>query len=305
MALPGNKTTDILRSLPPRLLKTPASTNAKILSAIGDTVNDLAGALDPAVEYTAFEQARLSMLLRYAEGSYLDRIGANYGIARHPLLGTNDDLYRQLIGLLAWLPKATNFCVQTLLEILLGTQASLVLAGKRPWRIYEFTNVIVIEVPYELTRLSNEVASYLHGISGIGSSDPTLPLNAFNVFDRNLPQDDWQASVAGLTLSLFVAGVWTNYVATTLTYVAVPSTSVIGTTTPVPAGYVGVPFYLITKGYRGDFLSPSHTERSDTSTTPPHQDRVYLSGDGALEVFKFYMLRIVRASGIVVRYERI
>lgn len=46
-------------------------------------------------------------------------------------------------------------------------------------------------------------------------------------------------------------------------------------------------------------------EESDGVTTPPHADRVYLTGLGAFEIVKFYMDALVRAAGIVLRVEQI
>jgi hypothetical protein len=40
---------------------------------------------------------------------------------------------------------------------------------------------------------------------------------------------------------------------------------------------------------------------ADTSTTPPHDDLVYLTGLGLYEVVQYYLDFLVRASGIVVR----
>jgi hypothetical protein len=46
-------------------------------------------------------------------------------------------------------------------------------------------------------------------------------------------------------------------------------------------------------------------EEADTLTTPPHNDRVYLTGLGLFEVFQYYFDLLVRAAGIVVRVELI
>jgi len=46
-------------------------------------------------------------------------------------------------------------------------------------------------------------------------------------------------------------------------------------------------------------------EQADTATTPPHDDRVYLTGLGLFEIFQYYFDLLVRAAGIVVRVELI
>jgi hypothetical protein len=277
----------------------------KIISALAQEIDVLSGQPDPiGQDYSSVEQARLSILLGSAAGEYLGAIGSNFGIPRHPLIGpSNDEMYRQLIMLLAWLPKAINFSVLKLLEILLGAQADLVLAGKRPWQVYELVpNEITIEVPYELTRQTLETASYLHGIIGIGSSTPMVAAPTFTVYGRDLTQE-WAQTFVGMRLSIYYAAGWHDYTVMSLMYSA-PDT-MITTTTNIVADLVGARFRLNTIGYRGHFLARDATEHADTSTTPPHSDRVYLQGDGILEIAKFYLARIVRASGIIVRLVRI
>lgn len=46
-------------------------------------------------------------------------------------------------------------------------------------------------------------------------------------------------------------------------------------------------------------------EEADGIATPPHADRVYVTGDGRLEIVKYYMVEITRASGVVLRIEKI
>ena len=277
----------------------------KIVSALAEEIDIMSGQPEPIGDnYSSVEQARLSLLLGSAAGEYLGAIGANFGISKHPLLSPLDDeMYRKLIMLLAWLPKAINFSVLKLLEILLGKQADLILAGKRPWQVYEIVpNEITIEVPYELTRQTLETASYLHGIIGIGSSTPMVAAPTFTVLGRDLTQE-WGQTFVGMRLSIYYSSVWNDYTVLTLAYSA-PNT-VITTTTNIVADLLGARFRLNTIGYRGHFLASNPTERADTPTTPPHSDRVYLQGDGILEVVQFYLARIVRASGVIVRLVRI
>jgi hypothetical protein len=67
-------------------------------------------------------------------------------------------------------------------------------------------------------------------------------------------------------------------------------TAVVVTTTDVPGGQV-----------RQAFVAAQ--EVADTPTTPPHSDRVYLTGTGLYQVVQFYLDLLVRAAGIVVRLE--
>lgn len=43
-------------------------------------------------------------------------------------------------------------------------------------------------------------------------------------------------------------------------------------------------------------------EHADTPTTPPHDDRIYITGDDRLEIIKEYVGEILHAAGVVVRY---
>lgn len=46
-------------------------------------------------------------------------------------------------------------------------------------------------------------------------------------------------------------------------------------------------------------------EHADGSDTPSHVDRVYLTGDGKFEIIRQYMTKLVRASGVVLRLEKV
>lgn len=59
-------------------------------------------------------------------------------------------------------------------------------------------------------------------------------------------------------------------------------------------------------GYYAVVASPvDGDEEADGIATPPHADRVYITGDGRLEIVKYYMLEITRASGVVLRIEKV
>jgi hypothetical protein len=69
-------------------------------------------------------------------------------------------------------------------------------------------------------------------------------------------------------------------------------TTVVVTSSDVPGGIVG-----------GSFVLPQEEADDASPVTPPHSDRVYLTGDGAVEVVKFYLDLLVRAAGVVARFE--
>lgn len=80
-------------------------------------------------------------------------------------------------------------------------------------------------------------------------------------------------------------------VTSTLTYSSATNvTTVVVTTTDVPGGLSGMTFI-------------SAQEVADTPSTPPHADRVYLTGSGLYQVVEFYLDLLVRAAGVKVRLE--
>lgn len=329
---------------------------------------------------SAVRRARLSMLVDSAEGNFLSIIGNSFGVPRPPQV-VGDDMYRQLVQLLAWLPKTILFTTYRLCEVILGTQASIVLAGQRPWKLYEVNpNEFIIELSLSLISATNENASYLHGPSGYGF----VPAGPVDTFDT--PGNISIASattLVGMTLMFNTApGVWTEYTVVSVVYNPIPNTTTVQVSAAtLPGGGGG--FYILVPGdgvssYRGDFLAsggqiaffstavgpPTTTldvqgdittnvtvddpvrgsttttpidttvvSRSfspstgfttlvvndpfpggltgqtlqreqlvaDTSTTPPHDDLVYLTGLGLYEVVQYYLDFLVRASGIVVR----
>jgi len=57
-------------------------------------------------------------------------------------------------------------------------------------------------------------------------------------------------------------------------------------------------------GFYAVVASPADAdEQSDTATTPVHDDRVYLQGQGLLDIAKQYILEVLKAAGVVVRFE--
>lgn len=101
--------------------------------------------------------------------------------------------------------------------------------------------------------------------------------------------DVTQAVRPGMTVQVGISGLFQARVASTLSYNSTTNvTTVTLTTTDVPGGQAKQPFVL-------------PQEVADTATTPPHNDRVYLTGTGLYQVVQFYLDLLVRAAGIVVR----
>ncbi len=101
--------------------------------------------------------------------------------------------------------------------------------------------------------------------------------------------DVTQAVLPGMTASIVVGGALQTRVVATLSYsVSTNVTTVTVTTTDVPGGQVRQVFSVV-------------QELADTASTPPHRDRVYLTGTGLYQIVQFYLNLLVRASGIVVR----
>lgn len=93
----------------------------------------------------------------------------------------------------------------------------------------------------------------------------------------------------GVTVMISINGVFTTRVVSTLSYSnATNITTVVLTTSDVAGGLANEVFLL-------------SQEVADTATTPPHSDRIYLSGTGLYQVVQYYLDLLVRTAGIVVR----
>ena len=258
---------------------------------------------------SAVHRARLSMFLDSAENLYLNRLGGNAGIPRHPLAANNDDLYRNLIAVLAWQPKTVLQTFYAVASAVFGTQALLVSAQRRPWRVFEVNpNEIIFELPLSFTASSNETSTYLHGFAGavLPASDVTHIVTA---------GDATKVAASLVTLNAYVLDTGSlPYVAhgilsasydspsdtTTITLSsALSSSSAIGTTF-----FIDVPGDEVSS-YRGDYFALNALQVADTPTTPTHDDRVYLTGEGLLDLFLYYINLFVRASGVVLRVARV
>lgn len=205
---------------------------------------------------SAIQRAKASMLLDTAEGNYLSRIGQNYGISRGTL-PISDELYRKLVQLLAWQPKAILFTVHKLLEVIFGTQKSYTDASLRPWRVYEVNaNEIVIEIPTALLAGTRDNAAYMHGWSGYASvvGGPTTTFATQGDVRRAAG-----VTIVGMGLSVFHGGGWQEYTVVSVNYIGATDISTVtvnAASLPTGGGY----FYLDVPGNdiassRGDYLA--------------------------------------------------
>ncbi len=342
-------------------------------------------AIPPIIDtpvYSAVQQARRQMLVAHAEGVFLSALGQNYGVIRPEIL-TDDEMYRNLVKRLAWLPKTILGAVYGVLEVVLGTQGELIAAGKRPWKVFEFLNEIVVELPFDVLAASNENASYLHGFTSyvIAGSTATSVILAG---DARLSA----VSLIGLSIQVRNNGVWANKVISVVSYDPVTdrTTLTTGAFGFTPAGgdlaNIIVPGDGFSVSYRGDYIAPSgyyapfianagvstntitvygdasihmnaahsvtlqsgtetytriintisysHTtnlstivltatipgsitgtlfraleEADDGNNTMPHDDRVYITGEGLYQIVSFYLLTLVKAAGVGLRVEKI
>lgn len=101
--------------------------------------------------------------------------------------------------------------------------------------------------------------------------------------------DVTRAVLHGVVVTISVNGVFSTRVVNTTSYSSTTnSTTVVITTTDVPGGQVSQPFVL-------------PQEAADTVTTPPHNDRIYLTGTGLYQVVQFYLDLLVRTAGVSAR----
>jgi len=328
---------------------------------------------------SVIQQVRRTMLVSTAGGVYLDAVGNNRGVPR-PENTSDDELYRRLVKVLAWLPKSILLSYYALLAAVFGSQAQVASQIGRPWRVYEVAaNEVIIELPAALIAGTIETASYVHGASGYAR----VPSGSSNVFTTDFDLSASSAvSVVGLAVYVETApGTWTSYVVVNYSFAAGAATVQVNAST-LPTG--GGRFYLEVPGdevasYRGDYVATSGVgslystaagpatntlsvvgdvtgstrpgmsvqisvngvfqarvvgglsyssatnvstvtvtttdvpggqvnqafvvpqEIADTATTPPHSDRIYLTGTGLYQIVQFYLDLLVRAAGVTVR----
>ena len=220
-------------------------------------------------ELSAIDQARASMLLLFAEGTYLTTIGRNYGVPRPESDPNDDDLYRCIIGAIAWRPKSIFATTWRLAECVFGTQADIIAAGQRPWDIFQVNNnEFILEVPRELFAASNENASYMHGFVGPVTTPAGPATDTYTVPDDITEAAD---SLVGLTVYILYSGVYNAHTINSATYDSGTDTSTVVTSAAtIPGGLNSVDSFLDVPGdgvssYVGDALALDATEEADST----------------------------------------
>lgn len=79
-----------------------------------------AAVLDLTQTYSALDNLRRAMWVNYAEGEDLTTIGRNYGVSRLPEMA-DDDVFREVVKVLAYNPKGTTYGIELLLDVMLGS----------------------------------------------------------------------------------------------------------------------------------------------------------------------------------------
>ena len=92
---------------------------ASTISGVAQAHNILAEVTDYTLVFSAIDTYRRSFLVDYATGEDLNVIGRNIGVDRPPEL-TDDDTFRALIKVLAYVSKGTIYSLELVLTALLG-----------------------------------------------------------------------------------------------------------------------------------------------------------------------------------------
>lgn len=230
---------------------------------------------------SVIQLVRQAMLVGSAVGAQLDAVGNNHGVPR-PENTSDDELYRNVIKALAWLPKSILLSFYALLTAVLGSQEQVRTQFGRAWKVYEVNaNEVVVELPVTLVSSTLELSTYLHGASGFArvTSGPT---NTFTTdFDLS---ESVAVSVIGQGIHVETApGTWTNYAVVGYGFNALTSTAtVIVSASTLPAG--GGRFYLEVVGdgvdsYRGDYVATGGAETSYSTAAGPLTNTLSVVGD--------------------------
>jgi hypothetical protein len=251
-----------------------------------------AGPIDfsQAVDRSAIDQARDSMMWNTATGKFLTELGANYGIPRPPQSPFDDELYRRVGQVLGWLPKTPLLVTVRLAEAIFGTQQA---------------NEIIFECPIDAIAGDTSTAGYMHGYPG--HTEAVVGLTATITFvgpDARLSVSG--SNLNGRSLYLFHTSAWQTYTISSASYDSTTelNTIVLNAAT-VPTGN-NYRFFIDVPGVNswnpGDFMEDDASIEAG-GLNPPSSHLVYLFGKGKLDIFEFYMNNFVRAAGVTLRTE--
>lgn len=242
---------------------------------------------------SAVKIAKDNMFVDTAVGTYLRRLGSNYGVPSPIAAPFDDVLYRQFVQLLAAQPKAQRRIVIQMLEILFGSQASIIALGRRPWRVFEVRrNTLTVEIPTDcVPSIVPTNASHLHGLGGHDGWTDASPTELFVYRD----DDFTKAAVPLAGLPLFINGV--QYTIVSVTYNATTKLNTFNLLEVPPASLASADWYVpipSSFSFPGSYFTPNALVSSDTVGGNP----VILYGPGLVEIFKQYMLQLVKAAGV-------
>lgn len=244
---------------------------------------------------SAIKQAKDMLFSDTSVDIYLSRLFGNYGVAR-PIANPSDDvMYRQIGQLLATQPKTRGIrVVYQLLEILFGTQASLVAVSRRPWQIYETKpNVLTVEVPQDLIVAGLANATYLHGLGGYDGSSGAGTTNQLLVYRS---EDFTRAAVPMAGLSIYINNV--QHTITGITYDATQGLNTFTTLDNITANLVSARWYVnipAANSFTGSYLVPD----ANTSESTVDDQPAIAFGPGLVDIFVQYMTQIAKAAGVV------
>lgn len=240
----------------------------------------------PDPDASAIRRVRRAMLTSTAWGQYLDALGNNRNVPR-PENTSDDELYRRLIKVLAWLPKSGLLSYYALIAAVFGSQEAIRAQIGRPWRVYEVNvNEVIIELPAALIAGNLESSTYLHGASGYARV-AAGPANTFTTdFDLRAAS---AVPITGLPIQVETApGTWTAYTVAAYSFNAGTGVATVQVSAAtLPAG--GGRFYLQVPGdgfasYRGDYLATSGIQTLYSTAAGPATNTLAVVGDVTRDV---------------------
>lgn len=247
-----------------------------------DIISRVAPANPSQADASAIQQARDALFIDTATAFDLTVHGDNVGVPR-PDMPISDELYREIVQVLAWRPKTSMATLDALVSAILGSQQWLISNGVRPWKIYEFTNEFVIEVPYALIASTNARASYLHGWSGYAAYTSTTTFTTNG--DVTSSSD---VTLVGKSVYLRTGDTWDARTISVISYDALTDLTTI-TISSASVATTGHWFFIPIQGdtvmsQRGDYLATGGFVATYSTAAGPDTPTVTVNGDASMAV---------------------
>jgi hypothetical protein len=134
-------------------------------TGIAEDLRDLTAVADGSETFSGIENAKRMLFVGTAEGEFLDVIGRNYGLTRP--FGFTDDQYRELIKILAFMPRGTIYAIEQLLDQLVGVGLYTILED-----LVNFPNCVFISLANTLST-DAQGAAYFNQKEELTSSNIT------------------------------------------------------------------------------------------------------------------------------------